>query len=161
MTASSANDMARVADLLKSFRFAMLTTVSSDGKLLARPMTVQESEFDGDLWFFAEKDSDQVAQVTRDHTAGVSLSSNNSWLSLAGTVAVVEDPAKVHELWSPSVEAWFPKGESDPNVTLLKFTADSAEYWDSPGGTVSTLLSLVKSKLTGERMPGENARIEV
>jgi len=52
--------MAKVADLLKGFRFAMLTTVSSDGKLLARPMTVQEAEFDGDLWFFAEKNSDQV-----------------------------------------------------------------------------------------------------
>lgn len=37
---------------------------------------------------------------------------------------------------------------------LLRVPAHGAEYWDSPGGRVSTVISLVKAKPTGERYDG-------
>jgi len=39
-------------------------------------------------------------------------------------------------------------------VLLLKVDAHTAEYWDTPGGRVASLISLVKSKVTGERYEG-------
>ena len=45
------DNTAKLAELLKKFRIAVLTTVDSDGTLISRPMAVQEAEFDGDLWF--------------------------------------------------------------------------------------------------------------
>ena len=42
MSDSSA-DVAKVAELIKDFRFAMVTTVNTLGELVARPLTVQEA----------------------------------------------------------------------------------------------------------------------
>jgi general stress protein 26 len=60
------------------------------------------------------------------------------------------------------VDAWFPDGPDDPDVGILKFSADSAEYWDSPGGKIATAFSFVKSKVTGERYEGgESGKVDL
>ena len=143
------NDATKVADLIRGHRMAMLTTTAPDGTLISRPMALQEVEFDGDLWFFAAKDSDDVKQIGGDAQVNVSFSSNDTWLSLSGTAETVDDAVKVHELWNPYVEAWFPKGENDSNVTLIRFSPDTAQYWDTPGGRVASVIAFVKSKVSG------------
>jgi general stress protein 26 len=160
MTASTP-ELEKLASLLKDFRFAMLTSRSEDGKLTAHPLTVQESEFDGDLWFIIGRDASAVKHIARDPHVGVSFSSNDSWLSLAGTASVVDDGTKLRELWNPAVEAWFPEGPEDPKVTLLKVDTVSAEYWDSPGGKVATIVAFVKHKITGEKFEGDNEKIDL
>ncbi|MGD8167274.1 pyridoxamine 5'-phosphate oxidase family protein [Herbiconiux sp. P16] len=152
---------AELADLIEDFRFAMITTVDESGKLVAHPLTIQETEFDGDLWFLVSKSSSPVVNLVANDQAGVSLSSNDSWVSLSGTAALVDDPAKVRELWNPVVEAWFTNGPDDPDVGLLKFSAGSAEYWDSPGGRLASVVSFVKSKITGEAYDATNEKLEL
>jgi len=45
---------------------------------------------------------------------------------------------------------------------VLKFSADSAEYWDTPGGKIATAFSFVKSKITGERYDGgESGKVDL
>ena len=139
----------------------MLTTRNANDRLVAHPLTVQEAEFDGDLWFLVSKSASFVLDIAKDERVGISLSSNDSWVSLSGTADLVEDGAKVKELWSPTVEAWFTNGPDDPDVGLLKFSAESAEYWDSPGGKIASLFSFVKSKITGEPYEGENETVEL
>ncbi|MHC9044173.1 pyridoxamine 5'-phosphate oxidase family protein [Microbacterium saperdae] len=151
----------RVAELIKDFRFAMFTTRNAQDRLVAHPLTVQEAEFDGDLWFLVSRSASFLEDLRRDDHAGVSLSSNGSWVSLSGTAELVEDPAKVRELWSPTVEAWFTEGPDDPDVGLLKFSAESAEYWDSPGGKLASLFSFVKAKVTGEPYDADNEKVEL
>lgn len=151
----------RVAELIKDFRFAMFTTRNAQDRLVAHPLTVQETEFDGDLWFLVSKNASFIVDLARDERAGVSLSSNDSWVSLSGTAGLVEDREKVRELWSPTVEAWFTNGPDDPDVGLLKFSAESAEYWDSPGGKLASIFSFVKSKITGEQYDADNEKVEL
>jgi general stress protein 26 len=158
---TTTTDIATLAKLVRGFRFAMITTTDADGKLVAHPLTIQEAEFDGDLWFLVSKSSSPATNLEAHDQAGVSLSSNDSWVSLSGSAALVDDAAKVRELWNPVVEAWFTNGPDDPDVGLLKFTADSAEYWDSPGGRIASALSFVKSKITGEPLEGDSAKIEL
>jgi len=155
------DDRARVAELVKKFRFAMFVT-KHDDTLVAHPLTVQEAEFDGDLWFLVSKTSSPVRDLHADSRANVSLSSNDAWVSLSGTARLVEDRAKIAELWNPMVDAWFPEGPDDLDVGVLKFSADSAEYWDSPGGKIATAFSFVKSKVTGERYEGgESGKVDL
>ncbi|MDJ0338715.1 pyridoxamine 5'-phosphate oxidase family protein [Cryobacterium sp. PH31-O1] len=159
---SDPNDVQKVAKLVKEFRFAMLTTTGPGDKLVARPMTVQEAEFDGDLWFIAARNSHTVTELTSDPIVGVSFASNDTWVSLSGTAEVVEDSQKIGQLWNQWVEAWFPEGPDDPNTVLIKFTADSAEYWDSPGGRIASVISLVKAKVTGQPFDGgDNSKVEL
>src|SRR4029453_11023167 len=144
----------KVAELLKGERFGFLTTITMDGRLTSRPMTLQEVEFDGDLWFFAERDSNPVHHIAASPEVNVGVGSGGSWVSLTGDAVVVEDSAKKRGLWNPAVEAWFPDGPDDDGVVLIKVQAGSAEYWDSPGGRVATAFSFVKAKLTGEGIGG-------
>lgn len=155
------DERAKIAELIKEFRFAMLTTRHADGRLVARPLTIQEAEFDGDLWFLVSTRFGPAPELAVDSQANVSLSSNDSWVSISGTAQLVADRGKIEELWNPVVEAWFPEGPDDPSVGVLKFTAESAEYWDSPGGKIATAFSFVKSKITGEPLRGDNATVQL
>ena len=146
-------DLDKVAELIRGIKFAMLTTLDADGDLISRPMAHQDVEFDGDLWFVSSRDSRKVDQINANPRAGVMLSSSDSWVSIRGRAVVVDDPPKLEDIWSAEMDAWFPDGP-DSSVTLIKVEADSAEYWDGPGGRISTVLSLVKSKLTGRRYAG-------
>ncbi len=39
---------------------------------------------------------------------------------------------------------------------------DSAEFWDNPGGRVSTMLSYAKARVVGERsQPGDNQVVQL
>lgn len=151
----------KLNDLLKKFRFAMLTTRGHGGELRAHPLTVQETEFDGDLWFVIGRHASAVEDIAHHDAVGVSFSSSDAWLSISGTAHVVDDLAKLRELWGPTLEAWFPNGPEDPEVTLLKVDAEGAEYWDSPGGRIASAIAFVKHKVTGERYEGDNDTIEL
>lgn len=152
----------KVAELLKGERFGFLTTTTPDGRLTSRPMTLQEVEFDGDLWFFAERDSTPVQHIAASPGVNVGVGSGGSWVSLTGRAAVVEDTAKKRDLWNAGVEAWFPQGPDDDSVVLIKVDAESAEYWDTPGGRLATAYSFVKAKVTGERIEaGENEKVDL
>ncbi len=155
-------DVSKVAELAREIRIAMLTTMDADGHHLARPMAQQEVEFDGDLWFFAERESRKVAQIRANPEVGVTLSSSDTWISIEGEAAIVEDSAKIKELWNGWVEAWLPQGPDDPSVVLIKVSAHGAEYWDTPGGRIASVISFVKSKITGERYDGgENEKVDL
>ncbi len=155
-------DAHKVAELLKGNRAGMMTTTAEDGTLMSRPMALQEVEFDGDLWFFAERDSRKVAQIATDPRVNVTISSSSTWVSLTGTAAVVTDDARKRDLWNAVVEAWFPKGKDDDIIVLLRVEGESAEYWDTSGGRVASLISFAKAKVTGGRYEGgENERVQL
>ena len=150
----TADPAAKVAELAKGIQIGMLTTVDEQGHFVSRPMAQQEVEFDGDLWFFAERDSRKIRHIAANPHVGVTLSSGATWISLNGTAEIVTDTAKARELWNTVVEAWMPQGPDDPSVVLIKFNADTAEYWDTPGGRIASVLSFVKAKATGEPYSG-------
>ncbi|SSC21449.1 FMN-binding protein [Klenkia terrae] len=152
----------KVAELLSDQRLAMLTTHAADGTLTSRPMALQEVEFDGDLWFFAARDSRKVTHLTADPQVNVAAGSGGSWISLTGRAAVVTDEAKKKELWNSGVAAWFPDGPDDDEIVLIRVEGDSAEYWDTPGGRIATALSFAKAKVTGEPYSGgDNEKVEL
>ena len=154
--------VAKVAKLLSGKKLAMLSTTAPDGTLISRPMSLQEVEFDGDVWLFAERDSRKVSHVRANPHVAVTLASTSSWVSINGSAEVVDDVQKAKDLWSPGMEAWFPQGPEDDSIVLIKVSGDTAEYWDTPGGRVATVLSLVKAKVTGERYSGgENEKVEL
>lgn len=69
---------------------------------------------------------------------------------------------KAKDLWSAGMEAWFPQGPEDDSIVLIKVSGETAEYWDTPGGRVATVLSLAKAKVTGERYSGgENEKVDL
>jgi len=151
---ADADGVAKLVELTKDIKITMFTTIDAEGHFVSRPMAQQLTEPDGDLWFFAERDSRVVEEITANPHVGVTLSSNDTWISIDGDAQVVDDSAKAKELWNAFVEAWLPQGPEDPSVVLIKVDPHTAEYWDTPGGRVASLISLVKAKVTGEPYKG-------
>ena len=85
----------------------------------------------------------------------------SSWVSLSGTASVVDDQARLAELWNTFTDAWMEGGPDNPNNVLVKVDADTAEYWDSPGSKVTQLVNLVKAKTTGKRFEGDNEKVDL
>ncbi len=148
--------------LIKDIDFAMLTTVDTDGVLRSRPMSTQEAEFDGTLWFFTSDKTHKVEEIERDNRVNASYAEpkDNVYVSVSGTASILKDKAKMEELWNPILKAWFPKGLDDPNICLLKVAVEQAEYWDSPSSTLVQIAGFVKALVTGQRADsGENQKI--
>lgn len=160
---SDQHEAQKVRELMADSRLAMLTSIDrTEGRLVSRPMAVQQVEDDGTVWFFASDESPKADQLEVDPTVNVAFTSGSSWVSLAGRGAIVHDRAKIDELWNSGVEAWFPDGKDSPDVALLRIDPDSAEYWDMPGGRVASVVAYAKSKVTGDRPDvGETGVVEL
>jgi general stress protein 26 len=143
-------DTAKVAELVARAHLCTLTTSTPDGRLMSRPMALQDVEFDGDLWFFVHDDSDKVAQIAANPSVNVSFSNPKvtEWTSIAGTAELVEDRSRAEELWSPLLNAWFEQGLDTPTLALIKVHADSAEYWDGPSSRVVSLLGMARAAIS-------------
>jgi len=152
------DEIAKLVELTKDIRIAMLTTVEQDGAFAARPMAHQEVQDDGSLYFFTERDANIVRNIAANPQVGVALSSSDTWVSISGRASIVDDVAKKRQLWNTVVEAWLPQGPEDANVALIHVESESAEYWDSPGGRVASIFSFVKSKATGEPYEGTEVK---
>lgn len=154
----------RLRELIDGIKFAMLTTVEQDGSLRSRPMTVQETEFDGDLWFFTEADAPKVGEIEHDRQVNVALASpdDQRYISLSGTARLIRDVQKQRELWSEPNKIWFPNGPEDPNLALLKVSVDKAEYWESGSNRVGRMFDFARAMISGDqRQVGENQKLEL
>lgn len=152
----------KVLEIIQGAGVAMLTHVDPEGRLVAKPMGTQEAEFDGTVRFIAERDSAQVQDLQQRPAVNVSYSTSGSWVSLAGAARVLNDNAKLAELWDTFTGAWLEGGPENPNNVLIEIDADTAEYWDAPGGSkITQVVNLIKAKTTGKRAEGDNAVVDL
>ncbi|WP_251047421.1 pyridoxamine 5'-phosphate oxidase family protein [Planococcus sp. ISL-110] len=136
-----------VNGLIKDIKVAMFTTVSSNNKIISRPMQTQKVEFDGELWYLTMKDTEKYQEITSNPNVDLAYA-GNSYVSISGTAEFIEDEAKKKNTGIRSSTKCWTLPMDDPNVVLIKVDADSAEYWDS-GNTLKSVKTFVK-KLTNK-----------
>lgn len=150
-------------DMIRDIRFAMLT--SEDGGLLrSRPMAASQREFDGTLWFFTRADSHKVAEVQTDDRVAVSYAApgKQTYVSLSGHAHLQRDKDLIAQHWSEALRTWFPKGQNDPEIALLRVDVEAAEYWDAPSSAMVHAFGYAKAVLTGEpRHPGDHSTVRL
>ncbi|GLV59656.1 general stress protein [Dictyobacter sp. S3.2.2.5] len=161
------SDKKLLSDKIKDIRMAMMTTVDPDGTLHSRPMASQDFkalEFDGDLWFMTYASSHKVTEVQQHQQVNLSYSKpgDNLYVSVTGTAQLVRDRQKIKDLWNPIYKTWFPNGEDDPDIALLKVHVNSAEYWDAPSGKMGFLSIITKGLAShGEKPAGEDVKLDI
>src|SRR6478735_9206504 len=112
-------DQAKLVELIGDIPIAMLTTYGGAG-CRGVPMARQEVEPHAEMWFIAARDTKHVADIQVEPRVSLTFSSRSSWVALTGTAAVVDDEARLKELWNTS------------------------------GGNIASLISFAKTKLTGD-----------
>jgi general stress protein 26 len=113
------------------------------------PMTLQQMDEQGDLWIFADRDSDHFKDIERDNRVQLMYfdESNQKYVSLFGNATHIVDAHKVDELWNDGLNEWF-DGKKDPNLVLLNINIENAYYWDNG---VKKTVSLFGHKTRAEK----------
>jgi len=140
-----------IAAKIKDVRFGMFTTLDRDNVLTSRPLTTQQIDNEGNMWFFTSDEAAFTQDLAQHPQVNVSFSNPDEqlYLSVTGQAYLLKDRAKARELWSPLVRAWFPGGLDDPHLAMIRVRIQSAEYWDASASKMKQLVQLAKSALTG------------
>lgn len=138
-----------VRSIMESTRVASLTYLDSAGRLVATPMGTQTFEHPRTTYWITERDSDKVAHLRADARVNVFYAGGDGYVSLTGTAKVVDDEARLKELWGTFTDSFMEGGPEHPNSVLLEVTAETAQWWDTPGA-VATAVALVKAKVSGD-----------
>lgn len=153
-----------IREMVKDVKYAMMTTITSDGHLHACPMTTSETSLGAkEIWFIGDKNSEVVANIKNNPQVNLSYScqQDKDYVSINGKAELVEDNDKLNELWTPASSAFFEHGKEDPNVQLIKVVPHGAEYWRSGNaviGAVKIAAAALLDGKTAENM-GENHSI--
>jgi len=150
--------ISEVKDIIKSSKFAMLTTRATDGVLHSRAMSPASDKglvFD----FIANNESGKFDELSHDPSVNVAWSdtSSSNWVSLAGRAKVIDDRAYIKEIWNPMTKAWFGDlgdgkhtgNYDDPRVSVIQVTPQEIRYWIKTSTAVGMAYEVTKGAITG------------
>jgi general stress protein 26 len=153
--------------LVDSFDIGALVTVSLDGDIRARPMAIEAYSQDPFYLLFVTDSRDgKVEELATRPRAAVTLQRDAVFVSLSGHVTIEKTAAELKESWRPSWQLWFAESAEEPQLTLLRFRVNFAEYWNRSGkNQLHFLWEAGKALLTGgeaveEEVTG-HAKIEI
>ena len=153
MTIFTKDELDDLSKRIKDVKFGMFTTSDAEGQMTSRPMTSQQLDDDGAMWFFVSDQEEFTGHLLNNPSVNVSFADvdDHLYVSVSGHAELTRDRARMEELWKPSVKAWFPEGLDDPHLALIKVQVRSAEYWDTGNSKMVTLFALAKSVITGKK----------
>jgi general stress protein 26 len=130
------------------------TDASLDDSHSARPMSVQKTDANGDLWFISAIDSKKNRELAEKPNATLFFqgSEYSDFLELIGTVRITQEKSRIDELWDSMVGNWFTEGKDDPRVTVLQFTPTGGYYWDNKHGDLVAGVKIMIGAITGNTM---------
>jgi general stress protein 26 len=137
-------------DYIKSEHVCMMA--ESDGQTIrARPMAPIIRRDEHNIWFVTDRTSHKVHELSDDTPVTLMFqnSASNWYLSLIGNATVVDDRARVKELWSAMMKEWF-DGPDDPRIVCICFEPLEADYWKGPNRFMS-VLKMAATATTGAR----------
>jgi general stress protein 26 len=137
---------------IKDVKFGMFTAQDAAGMLTSRPLTSQQIDDDGNMWFFVSDQEAFTRELADRPNVNVAFADvdDHLYVSVTGRASLLRDRAKAEELWNPMVKAWFPQGLDDPHLALLRVHIQAAEYWDTANSKMVTLFAMAKAAITGK-----------
>lgn len=158
---SHRQDQDRVWDLIDSIKFAMLVTHGGEGdQLRARPMHAHGHREEDTIYFLTDQrhHKDDEIQINDNICLAFADTGRQRYLSVTGTATVLDDRARVHDLWDASDKAYW-DDENDPDIRILRVRPSMAEFWDTPGRIV-TSVKMAAAALTGAKPKlGDNRKV--
>ncbi|KGO86775.1 general stress protein [Flavobacterium rivuli WB 3.3-2 = DSM 21788] len=152
--------IAKIKELAKDIRVCMFCTELSVRPIPTRPMSLQDIDEEGNLWFISSAASNKNFEIKHDDDVQLIFAKNSDshFLSVFGTAVIYKDKAHIEDVWSPVAKAWFEEGKEDPDVTVIKVSPSEAYYWDTTDGKMVSFLKIAVSAITGKT--GDDGGVE-
>lgn len=152
MALYNSDQLATIANKIRHVKFGMFTTLDDHYKMSSRPLTQQQIDDDGQMWFFASTEAEFTKELANHPSVNVSFADTQDslYVSVSGQAELLQDRQRAAELWNPLLKAWFPGGLDDPHLALIKVQIQSAEYWDSGSSKMKQFFEIAKAAITGE-----------
>lgn len=161
MSNDNTRDIERAWELMEKIGFTMLVT--HDGaKLRSRPMSAYVDRKAAAVYFLSDARQHKDDEIRQNPNVNLAFADagDQKYVSVSGTAEVSNDRAKIKELFTTTAKAWWDSAE-DPNIRVLKFTPEEAEFWDSPG-TVISYVKMATAAVTGSRPDiGTNRKVAI
>ena len=157
--------------LIDGLEVCLFTTRRADGRLVTRPMQVQERTSGTDLWFVTDIEANKLDELATDPHVNLGFydSKSREWVSVSGTAIISQDRDLVRAMHKPDWRIWFPDeggkrdgGPDDPRLALVLVEALSVIYFKKTRPTPVVLFEMAKALITGsepklgeERMIGQ------
>jgi general stress protein 26 len=147
---------ATAADLaarIKHVRFPMFTWQDEHGHLLSQPMTVQQIDEEGAVWFYTSTLTPLWGCIAHRPLVNLAFTQPDDalFVSVSGVAERVVDRERIRAMWNAFVQAWFPAGPDDEHAVLIRVVPHTAEYWDSNDSKMVRMFAMAKAAITGQR----------
>ena len=123
-----------IATLIDHQPTAFIASVDADGYPAIKAMLApRKREGLKRFWFTTNTSSMRVAQYRKNPKAAVYFCDQRYFrgVMLRGRMEVCEDPATKQQIWREGDTQYYPKGPTDPDYCVLKFTATKGRYYSA------------------------------
>jgi general stress protein 26 len=122
----------RSLELIRNCNIALLGSVDGDGYPNIKAMIKVETEGLKTVWFSTNTSSKRISQLNSNPKTCVYFYNEQSFkgLMLVGRIDILTDLISRERLWKDGCEIYYPLGVTDPDYSVLRFTASWANYYE-------------------------------
>lgn len=144
--------ISKLKTLAEDAGVCMFTTNINRFPHQSRPMSLQEVDDDGNLWFISSSDSHKNAEMNVDDHVTLYFQNKGKYefLVVNGEAEVFIDKETIDRHWTEFANAWF-NGKNDPRVSVICVRPLDVDYWDTKDGKIISFIKMSFSALTGAK----------
>lgn len=150
---SNTEALKKLKELSEKARICMFCTDLTSIPITVRPMSLQETDTEGNLWFISSDASNKNFQIAEDNRVQLLFmnNSNSEYLSVFGQAFIYKDKSTIEDKWSNLASAWFEEGKDDPKVSIIRVAPQDTYYWDTKAGKLVSLISFAAAAISGTK----------
>ncbi|MES2124919.1 MAG: pyridoxamine 5'-phosphate oxidase family protein [Gemmatimonadota bacterium] len=128
----SALPLGRLAGIVRNIPSALITTIDPTGIIQTRLLPNTNTGDEHELCFLSPYDLPIVREVRERPDVLVTFSAPGSdrFVVVHGVARVERDRDLVERLWHPAIATWFPLGDAETPLAVLKVAVAGVEVWD-------------------------------
>ena len=119
----------KVLALVNRCKIGMFGNKDEKGNPQIKAMLKTKNEGLNVFWFCSNTSSKRAAQIQKDGNACLYFYENFEGVMLRGSAEVLYDDEVRKSFWEDGMEMHYPLGPLDPDFALIKFTAESGNYY--------------------------------
>ena len=152
MSTKNKEALRKMKNLIEASKVVMFATRLDKTPFSVCPMTLQEIDEQGDLWFFSSKESGHFNDIEYDNRVQLLYSDDGeqTYISIFGNATHIVDQEKIEALWNPILNNWY-KDKHDPNLALLCVNINNAYYWDADENKLVSFFNLLSGTVSKEK----------